>query len=110
MGREFTYEGDSRRHHSHDDRHPYRSSNLSTYVLQILTSYGVFLSYYISTSKFPGTSDLDYTFVGGINFAAAMLVAVSLSLRQQDHLPAMHSNPFLTEMFSFPLLQSLTQL
>lgn len=40
-----------------------------------MTSYGVFLSYYISTSRFPGTSDLDYTFIGGINFAAAMLVA-----------------------------------
>ena len=110
MGREFTYEGDGRRHLCYDDRYPYCSSNLSTYVLQILTSYGVFLSYYISTSKFPGTSDLDYTFVGGINFAAAMLVAVSLSLRQRDHLPAMLSIPSLNAMFSLPLLQGLTQL
>lgn len=41
----------------------------------ILASYGVYLSYYISNETFPGTSDLAYTFVGGINFAAAMLVA-----------------------------------
>jgi MFS family permease len=33
------------------------------------------LSYYISNETFPGASDLDYTFVGGVNFAAALISA-----------------------------------
>ncbi len=44
-------------------------------VWGILASYGVWLSYYISHDTFKGTSDLAFTFIGGINFAAAMLVA-----------------------------------
>ncbi len=38
-------------------------------------SYGVYLSYYISNETFPGASDLDYTFVGGVNFATALICA-----------------------------------
>lgn len=38
-------------------------------------SYGVYLSYYLRTNVFPGASPLDFAFVGGLNFAAAMLVA-----------------------------------
>ena len=44
-------------------------------VWGILASYGVWLSYYINHDTFKGTSDLAFTFIGGINFAAAMLVA-----------------------------------
>ena len=44
-------------------------------VWGILASYGVYLSYYISHDTFHGTSDLAFTFIGGINFAGAMLVA-----------------------------------
>ncbi|KAJ9604547.1 hypothetical protein H2200_010660 [Cladophialophora chaetospira] len=39
----------------------------------IIASYGVYLSYYINHDIFPGASDLDYTFIGGVNFACAML-------------------------------------
>lgn len=49
-------------------------------VWGILASYGVYLSYYLSHETFPGTSDLAYTFVGGINFAAAMLVAPGVNV------------------------------
>ena len=35
----------------------------------------MYLSYYISHDTFHGASDLDFTFVGGANFAAAMLCA-----------------------------------
>jgi MFS family permease len=38
-------------------------------------SYGVFLSYYLSHATFPEANALDFAFVGGLNFGAAMLVA-----------------------------------
>jgi len=38
-------------------------------------SYGVFLSYYLSRTTFPGQKPLDFAFVGGLNFGAAMLSA-----------------------------------
>ena len=44
-------------------------------VWGLLASYGVYLSYYLSHDTFKGTSDLAYAFIGGTNFAAAMLVA-----------------------------------
>ncbi len=41
----------------------------------ILLRYGVFLSWYIDHDDFPGASAFDYTFIGGVNFSAAMLEA-----------------------------------
>ncbi|EXJ91490.1 hypothetical protein A1O3_00038 [Capronia epimyces CBS 606.96] len=41
----------------------------------ILASYGVYLSYYINHETFAGASDLDFAFVGGVNFATALLCA-----------------------------------
>ena len=38
-------------------------------------AYGVYLSYYLRDDSFPGASPLDFAFVGGLDFAAAMLVA-----------------------------------
>ena len=38
-------------------------------------SYGVYLSYYLRNNSFPDANDLDFAFVGGSNFGAAMLVA-----------------------------------
>jgi MFS family permease len=35
----------------------------------------VFLSYYLSSDIFPGTSSLDYAFVGGLSIGGAMLIA-----------------------------------
>ena len=50
------------------------------YDLSNSTSYGVYLSWYIDNDHFPGASALDYTFVGGVNFAAAMLEAPIVNL------------------------------
>lgn len=38
-------------------------------------AYGVFLSYYLSTDIFPGTSALEYAFVGGLSISCAMFIA-----------------------------------
>ncbi|KAK5113705.1 hypothetical protein LTR62_003332 [Meristemomyces frigidus] len=40
-----------------------------------VASYGVYLSYYLTTNRFADASPLDFAFVGGFNFAFAMLVA-----------------------------------
>ncbi|EXJ69658.1 uncharacterized protein A1O5_06729 [Cladophialophora psammophila CBS 110553] len=56
----------------------------------IIASYGVYLSYYIDHSIFPGASDLDYTFIGGVNFACAMLCGPVVNLfvrRLGTHVP-----------------------
>jgi MFS family permease len=42
-------------------------------------SYGVFLAYYISSDIFPEASDLDFAFVGGINFGVSMLAATPVT-------------------------------
>lgn len=52
---------------------------LNAGVWGILATYGVYLSYYISHDTFEGTTDIAYSFIGGINFAAAMLVAPFVS-------------------------------
>ncbi|CAG8945322.1 unnamed protein product [Penicillium salamii] len=38
-------------------------------------SYGVFLAYYLSSDVFPGTSALEYAFIGGLSMSCAMLIA-----------------------------------
>ncbi|KAJ5691528.1 MFS general substrate transporter [Penicillium malachiteum] len=52
-------------------------------------AYGVFLSYYLSSDVFPGTSSLSYTFIGGLSIRFAMLIAplgTVLSQRISNHL------------------------
>ena len=41
----------------------------------INSSYGVFLSYYLSHDYFPNTGPLTYAFIGGLSIAMAMLIA-----------------------------------
>jgi MFS family permease len=41
----------------------------------INSTYGVFLGYYLSNNFFPGTSALDYAFIGGLSISMAMLIA-----------------------------------
>jgi len=41
----------------------------------VIASYGVYLAYYLSTSRFPAATPLDYAFIGGLNFGLAMLVS-----------------------------------
>ncbi|KAI1614837.1 MFS transporter, MCP family, solute carrier family 16, member 6 [Exophiala viscosa] len=59
-------------------------SAINGFTWGILASFGVYLSYYINHETFSGASDLDYTFVGGVNFATALFCAplVNLSTRK----------------------------
>ncbi|KAL8676390.1 MAG: hypothetical protein Q9186_007086 [Xanthomendoza sp. 1 TL-2023] len=47
--------------------------NFSTWG--IVSAYGVYLSYYLRHDLFPGATPRDFAFIGGLNFAAAVLVA-----------------------------------
>lgn len=38
-------------------------------------SYGVYLNHYLSSNEYPEATSVDYAFIGGFNFAMAMLVA-----------------------------------
>ncbi|KAA8644999.1 MCT family MFS transporter [Aspergillus tanneri] len=48
---------------------------MNAHTWGINSAYGVFLSYYISTDIFPGTSALEYALVGGLSISCAMLIA-----------------------------------
>ncbi|KAK5467748.1 hypothetical protein LTS15_000721 [Exophiala xenobiotica] len=41
----------------------------------IVSSYGVYLSYYLTEDIFPQSTPLDYAFIGSLNFGVAMVVA-----------------------------------
>ncbi|KAI9042438.1 MCT family MFS transporter [Aspergillus affinis] len=41
----------------------------------INSSYGVFLAHYLDTNTFPGASDLDFAFVGGLSLSLAQFIA-----------------------------------
>ncbi|KAK5999311.1 hypothetical protein QM012_005586 [Aureobasidium pullulans] len=45
-----------------------------------VSSYGIYLSYYLDDNRFAGASDLDFAFIGGFNFAFAMLVAPAVTI------------------------------
>ncbi|KAK5101103.1 hypothetical protein LTS08_004709 [Lithohypha guttulata] len=57
----------------------------------ICASYGVYLNYYLTQNIFPGSNDIDYAFVGGSNFAAALITApgVNWLLRRLGTHPVM---------------------
>jgi len=40
-----------------------------------VSSYGVYLSYYLSHQSYPDASDVDFAFIGGLNISMAMVVA-----------------------------------
>ncbi|KAJ5671311.1 hypothetical protein N7507_000438 [Penicillium longicatenatum] len=48
---------------------------INAHTWGINAAYGVFLSYYLSSDVFPGTSSLEYAFVGGLSIGCAMLIA-----------------------------------
>ncbi|KAK6373268.1 hypothetical protein LTS17_008287 [Exophiala oligosperma] len=72
-------------------------SAINGFTWGILASFGVYLSYYINNLTFPGTSDLDYTFIGGVNFSMALLSAplVNLSTRKFGTNPPMYCGCFM---------------
>ncbi|OGM46133.1 monocarboxylate transporter [Aspergillus bombycis] len=41
----------------------------------VCVAYGVFLSYYLSSDIFPGTTALEYAFIGGLSISCAMFIA-----------------------------------
>ncbi|KAM0691062.1 hypothetical protein Q7P36_009833 [Cladosporium allicinum] len=45
-----------------------------------VASFGVYISYYLRTERYPGATDLEYALVGGFNFAFAMIVAPLVTL------------------------------
>lgn len=57
----------------------------------IVASYGVYLNYYLTHNIFPGANDIDYAFVGGTNFAAALVTAPAVNwlLRRLGTRPVM---------------------
>ncbi|KAJ5352223.1 hypothetical protein N7452_001197 [Penicillium brevicompactum] len=48
---------------------------MNAHTWGINAAYGVFLAYYLSSDLFPGTSALEYAFVGGLSISCAMLIA-----------------------------------
>ncbi|KAJ6171036.1 hypothetical protein N7470_000103 [Penicillium chermesinum] len=48
---------------------------MNVHTWGINSSYGVFLSYYLSHNVFPNTSALSYAFTGGLSISCALLVA-----------------------------------
>ncbi|KAJ5356725.1 major facilitator superfamily domain-containing protein [Penicillium concentricum] len=44
-------------------------------ILRKSISYGVFLAHYLGTDTFPGASDLDFAFVGGLSLSMAQFIA-----------------------------------
>ncbi|KAF4472743.1 MFS transporter (Mch2) [Fusarium albosuccineum] len=48
---------------------------INAHTWGINSAYGVILSFYLSDHTFPGTTALDYAFVGGLSIACAMLVS-----------------------------------
>ncbi|KAJ9604612.1 hypothetical protein H2200_010726 [Cladophialophora chaetospira] len=48
---------------------------INCFTWGVVASYGVYLSYYLTTNTFPESKPLDYAFIGGLNFGVAMLSA-----------------------------------
>ncbi|KAL8992270.1 MAG: hypothetical protein Q9169_007230 [Polycauliona sp. 2 TL-2023] len=53
---------------------------INCFTWGIVSAYGVYLSYYLRYNSFPGASPLDFAFIGGSTFSAAMLVAPLVTL------------------------------
>ncbi|KAJ5344573.1 major facilitator superfamily domain-containing protein [Penicillium brevicompactum] len=48
---------------------------INAHTWGINSSYGIFLAHYLATDTFPGASDLDFAFVGGLSLSMAQLIA-----------------------------------
>ncbi|CRG87215.1 putative transporter MCH2 [Talaromyces islandicus] len=48
---------------------------INAHTWEINSSFGVFLAYDLSHDLFPGTSNLEYAFIGGLSISCALLVA-----------------------------------
>ncbi|KAI9839961.1 MAG: hypothetical protein M1819_000153 [Sarea resinae] len=48
---------------------------INAHTWGINSSYGVFLNHYLTTDKFPGSTFLDYAFVGGLSISTALFIS-----------------------------------
>ncbi|KAL2049725.1 hypothetical protein ABVK25_010066 [Lepraria finkii] len=48
---------------------------VNAFTWGVVASYGVYLAYYLANNVYSGASDIDFAFIGGLNFSSAMLVA-----------------------------------
>jgi len=48
-------------------------------------SYGVYLSHYLDYNTFPGASAMDFAFIGGFNFSAAMIVSPLVTVLTREY-------------------------
>ena len=55
-----------------------------TLDIDILQSYGVYLSHYLAEDYFPGATPLDYAFIGGIQFGAALLISPACTVLTRE--------------------------
>uniref|UniRef100_A0A8H7K981 Major facilitator superfamily (MFS) profile domain-containing protein n=1 Tax=Bionectria ochroleuca TaxID=29856 RepID=A0A8H7K981_BIOOC len=61
------------------------SSLISAHTWGINSAYGVILAHYLSDDSFPGTSALEYAFVGGLSTGCAMLVSPIVTIIVHHH-------------------------
>ncbi|KAL3425750.1 major facilitator superfamily transporter [Phlyctema vagabunda] len=50
-----------------------------------LQSFGVFLAYYLENGTYAGAKDVDFAFIGGLNFSMAMLVSPIVTMAAREH-------------------------
>ncbi|PMD38794.1 major facilitator superfamily protein [Hyaloscypha variabilis F] len=63
---------------------------INAFTWGVLSSYGVYLSYYLQNNVFPDGTSFDFALTGGLNFSMAMIVsplATALTRRSGVHLP-----------------------
>ncbi|PSS20150.1 hypothetical protein M430DRAFT_90544, partial [Amorphotheca resinae ATCC 22711] len=48
---------------------------MNAHTWGVNSSYGVFLSHYLSNNSFPGATSLDYAFIGGLSISMALIVS-----------------------------------
>ncbi|CAH0019908.1 unnamed protein product [Clonostachys rhizophaga] len=61
------------------------SSLISAHTWGINSAYGVILAHYLSNDTFPGTSALEYAFIGGLSIGCAMLVSPIVTIIVHHH-------------------------
>ncbi|KIM95733.1 hypothetical protein OIDMADRAFT_133464 [Oidiodendron maius Zn] len=76
--------------------------NINCFTWGVVASYGVFLGYYLESLIYPGATDIDFAFIGGLNFSMAMLVSpiVTVTTRRYGiHVPMLMGIMFQTAGF-----------
>ncbi|EPE29044.1 MFS general substrate transporter [Glarea lozoyensis ATCC 20868] len=77
---------------------------INCFTWGVVSSYGVFLGYYLEKDIYPAATPMDFAFIGGLNFSVAMLAspAVTVLVRRNPigiHLPMLLGVVFQTSGF-----------